>query len=104
MAKNQYTSAADAAIAALMGQREATVRGLADALAAVSAADEKIAALQQQRDSDLLVAAQQQFDAAKTAGWKPKELADFGLAVPAPILPRKATKPATPAPQDQHHD
>ena len=80
------------ALKALTATKEDSTRDLAEALDKIEAIDVKIAALNKTRN-ELITAAEEKNEAAKTAGWKVRELSDAGLVV------RRATAAAgeTPA-------
>ncbi len=82
------------ALKALTATKEDSIRDLAEALDKIEAVDGKIAALNKTRN-DLIATAEEKNEAAKTAGWKARELSDAGLVVP------RATAAAgeTPAPE-----
>ncbi len=82
------------ALKALTATKEDSIRDLAEALDKIEAVDGKIAALNKTRN-ELIAAAEEKNEAAKTAGWKVRELSDAGLVAP------RATPAAgeTPAPE-----
>jgi len=82
------------ALKALTATKEDSIRDLAEALDKIEAVDSKITALNKTRN-ELITAAEEKNEAAKTAGWKVRELSDAGLGVP------RATPAAgdTPAPE-----
>ncbi len=69
------------ALKALTATKEDSIRNLAEALDKVEVVDSKIAALNKTRN-ELIAAAEEKSEAAKTAGWKVRELSDAGLVVP----------------------
>jgi hypothetical protein len=99
MARSDVDKRVGQALKALIAPRENSVRDLAQALDDVATTDTKIDALLAERDK-LVLKASDALDAAKAAGWKPKELLDAGLRVPRGYtLPsaKKAPQPAPPA-------
>lgn len=69
------------ALRALTATKEDSIRDLAEALDKVAAVDGRIAALNKTRNA-LIDAAEDKNEAAKTAGWKVRELSDAGLVIP----------------------
>lgn len=69
------------ALKALTATKEDSIRDLAEDLDKIEAVDVKIAALNKTRN-ELITAAEEKNEAAKTAGWKVRELSDAGLVVP----------------------
>jgi len=82
------------ALKALTATKEDSVRDLADALDKIEAVEGKIAALNKTRN-ELITAAEKKNEAAKTAGWKVRELSDAGLVIPRAT----ATGGETPTPE-----
>ncbi len=82
------------ALKALTATKEDSVRDLADALDKIEAVEGKIAALNKTRN-ELITAAEERNEAAKTAGWKVRELSDAGLVVPRATV----TAGETPTPE-----
>jgi len=82
------------ALKALTATKEDSIRDLAEALDKIEAVDSKIAALNKTRN-ELITAAEEKNEAAKTAGWKVRELSDAGLVIPRPT----AAAGETPAPE-----
>jgi len=82
------------ALKALTATKEDSIRNLAEALDKIEAVDVKIATLNKTRN-ELIAAAEEKNEAAKTAGWKVRELSDAGLVVPRPT----AAAGETPAPE-----
>lgn len=81
MAKTHVEKRVEQALQTLIAPREDSIRALAQALEDIASVDSKIAELTAQRDQLISTATQATTD-AKTAGWKPKELAAAGLLVP----------------------
>lgn len=69
------------ALKALTSTKENSIRNLAEALDKIAAVDSRIAALNKARNA-LIDAAEDKNEAAKTAGWKVRELSDAGLVIP----------------------
>ncbi len=82
------------ALKALTATKEDSIRDLADALDKIEAVEGKIAALNKTRN-ELITAAEKKNEAAKTAGWKVRELSDAGLVIPRAT----ATAGDTPTPE-----
>jgi len=82
------------ALKALTATKEDSIRDLAEALDKIEAVDGKIAALNKTRN-ELIATAEEKNEAAKTAGWKVRELSDAGLVVPRPTV----AAGETPAPE-----
>jgi len=80
------------ALKALTATKEDSIRELAAALDKIEAVDAKIAALNKTRN-ELIASAEDKSEAAKTAGWKVRELSDAGLVVPRALA--AAGEPAT---------
>jgi len=97
MARSDVDKRVEQALRALIAPREDSVRDLAQALDNVASTDAKIDALLAERDK-LVLKAGDAFDAAKAAGWKPKELLDASLTVPRGYTLPSAKKAPQPAP------
>ena len=93
MAKRDVDQKVKKALGALVADKETAVRNLAETIDKIENADEQIANLIAARNA-LLAEAEQTFGAAKSAGWKLRELADAGLSLPKPIDAALTVSPA----------
>lgn len=81
MAKRDIEKKVGEALRALTADKESSIRKLVIALDSVGDLDGKIVALNAKRNT-AIEAVERQHEAARSAGWKAKDLADAGLNVP----------------------